>query len=188
MNARLRKHRRLNGFTPLEAQRLSGFTLIELMVVLVIIATVAGMIMPAMSRTLRGTGLRTTGKKLCEILDFAYISAVSRKRSVVVNFDPQRRLCWVSLQTLSLPWLPEEDETKTRTLASMELPERTEIFINRVGETAPQRVAAEEWETIVFRSDGRTDDLVIELIDDSGDRLEIEVIGATGQVRIKEES
>jgi Tfp pilus assembly protein FimT len=188
MNTPLRKHRRGNGFIPLKPQRLAAFTLIELMLVLVIMATFAGMIMPAMSRALRETSLQTTGERFCEVLNFAYLSAVSRKRTVVVNFDAARGLCWVSLQTLSLPWLPEEDQTKTRTLASMELPERTEIIINRLGETAPQRVAAEEWETVTFRSDGRTDDLLIELIDESGESLEVEVIGATGEVRIREES
>jgi len=168
-------------------RQVNGFTLIELMLVLVIMATFAGMIMPAMSRALRGTSLRTTGNKLCEILNFAYASAVSRKRPVVVNIALERRRCWVSLQTASLPWLPEQGEPKIRTLASMDLPEGTELIINRVGETGPGRAAAREWETIVFRSDGRTDDLLIELIDEAGDRFEIEIVGATGQVRIRGE-
>ena len=91
-----------------EDSRANSFTLIELMLVLVIMAIFAGMIMPAMFRALKGASLRTTGNKLCELLDFAYASAVSHRRPVLVNIDPERRRCWVSLRSISLPWLAEE--------------------------------------------------------------------------------
>lgn len=150
-------------------------------------AIFAGMIMPAMSRALRGTSLRTTGEKLREIFDFAYASALSRRRPVVVNMDAARQRCWVSSRTVSLPWMEEENEPKTRTLASMELPGKIEFTISRLGERVLDRTPSERWETITFSSDGRTEDVAIELSDADGERFEIEIVGATGQVRVREE-
>lgn len=164
----------------------SGFTLIELVLVLVIMAILVGLIMPAMSRTSRSASLETTGEKLCELLGFAYAAAVSRKRPVVVNIVPGR--CWVTMRSTALPWLSRKDETETRTLTVMKVPKSIQLTITRMCEGFPSTVASEEWETIVFRSDGRTKDAIIEMIDEKGNRLEVETVGATGQARITEKS
>ncbi len=165
-----------------------GFTLIELMVVLVIMATLSAAILPSIASALRRTGLRATRDKLCDLLNFAYMSAVSRGRPVEVNLDPSRRACWVSVRTVSLPWLDEEErETEIRTLATMELPEGTEIVVRRLEESRFGTAASKVWETIAFRSEGGTEDVFIELTNPQGERFEIEIIGATGKVRIVKE-
>jgi prepilin-type N-terminal cleavage/methylation domain-containing protein len=163
-----------------------GFTLIELMVVLVIISMFSAMIVPSIAAALRGTGLRSTGNQVCEVLNFAYMSAVTRHRPVVVNIDAGRRLCWVSAYRSSLPWLAEPNESETQTLATMELPEGTRLTVTR-GETSPFSAAeSQPWEVITFRSDGGTEDALIELTSMRGERFEIEILGATGEVRGRE--
>lgn|GEM_PF-2083564 len=163
-----------------------GFTLIELMVVLAIISMFTVMIVPSMATALRNTGLPATGNRLCELMNFAYLSAVARRRPVVVNLDTARRVCWVSMSTVSLPWLAEREEPQTRVLASMELPEGTQLTVSR-GEPSPLGISPSQvWETITFRSDGGADDAMIELTGLRGERFEIEIMGATGEVHGRE--
>ncbi len=163
-----------------------GFTLLELMVVLAIMVTLAGMVVPSVATALRSTGLKTTAHKLHELLNFARMSAVSRRRPVVVCLDSERRQCWVSLSTVTLPWLDEPEEPKTRTLASMTLPEGTEMVLLRGGEMALDVSSLQAGELITFRSDGVSEDVLIELTDQRDDYFEIEIVGATGQVLLRE--
>jgi len=176
---------RRDGCEP-ELKPVRGFTLIELMVVLVIISMFSAMIVPSVATALRKAGLKTTGNQICELLDFAYMSSVTRRRPVDVNLDAGRRLCWVSVSTVSLPWLPEQIEPETRILATMELPEGTQLVITR-GEASPfSTVRSQSWEVITFRSGGGTEDLLIELTSARGERFEIQILGATGEVSGRE--
>jgi type II secretion system protein H len=159
-----------------------GFTLIELMVVLVIISMFSAMIVPSIASALRKTGLKSTGNQICELLDFAYMSAVTRHRPVDVNLDAGRGLCWVSVSTVSLPWLAEQREPETRILATMELPEGTMLIVTR-GEASPfSGTRSQPWEVMTFRSDGGTEDALIGLTSARGERFEIQILGATGEV------
>ena len=164
-----------------------GFTLIELMVVVTLIAVFASLTMPAMSRTLRGTSMKASGNKLAELIRFGYASAVSRKRPVIVNIHPETRRCWVSLVTTSLPWLEVDEGETSQTLASMEMPGEFEILLNRRGPSSSGAAVNQEWETIAFSSDGRTDDVLIELSNGGGDRFMIEILGASGRVSVEYE-
>jgi Tfp pilus assembly protein FimT len=156
------------------------------MVVLVIMSVFSAMILPSVATALRKTGLGATGNQLCEMLDFGYMSAVTRHRSVVVNLDPNRRMCWVSISAVSLPWLEEREEPQTRMLAAMELPEGTQFIVNRSETSSLDATSSQVWETITFRSDGGTDDALIELTSARGERFEIEILGATGEVHGRE--
>ena len=165
-----------------------AFTLIELMLVLLIMAVFAGAIMPSMSRAFRGAGLKATGEKLCETLQFAYASAVSRKRPVMVNMDLDRRRCWVTLHAVSLPWLDgaEDAAEDDKTLINMEWPEKIRVTINQTGETQfPSSEQTASWEVITFHSDGRSSDILIELANEEDEPFEIEILGTTGQVRMR---
>ena len=166
--------------------RVGGFTLIELMVVLMIMATLSGLVAPSVAAALRSTGLGTTGRKMTDLLNFAYLSAVSRRRPVVVNFDPQRRLCWAAVHAVSLPWLQSENEREMEPLATMQWPEGTQVAVTRAEETSPVRTGSQTGQTIVFKSDGGAEDALIEMTDRHGERLEIEIVGATGEVRLRE--
>ena len=164
-----------------------GFTLIELMVVLVIISMLSVSIVPSVTSAMRGTRLSTTGNKLCDLLNFSYLSAVTRRQSVVVNLDTPRRLCWVSVNRARLPWLPEEGSVPaTRMLASMELPVGTRIMVTRGEEFRPEFTASQVWETITFRGDGTADHVLVELTNERGERFAIEVMGTTGEVQVRE--
>jgi len=141
---------------------------------------------PAVSRAARGSGARATGEKLRDVLQFAYASAVARKRPVVVHLSSERRRCRVTLRRVSLPWLEtDEKQPETRTLATMVIPERVRLDVSRLDEEPLEQASETAWEQIVFRSNGRAADMRIVLEDDD-ERFEIEIVAATGQVRVGE--
>jgi len=165
-----------------------GFTLVELMLVLLIMGTLSTMILPSIATSLRSKNIDATTTKIHELLNFAYLSAISRHRPVVVNLDAERRRCWVTVRTVSLPWLEQhEEKPDTRTLATIELPEGTDVVVTREQTSSFADLPSQLWETIVFRSDGSSENVIIELGNDSGEVRVIEIIGITGEVLIKEE-
>lgn len=166
---------------------MAGFTLVELLLVLAIIGVLSAVIVPSVVTSARRTGLHSTGNKLRELLDFASVSSISRRRPVVVSIDPERHICWASLRETVLPWLAEAgEEPVTRTLVSMEIPKdiTVTVFLGQaeplVGSGAPGAYA------LTFASDGSAEDALIELTDAHGGRVAFEIIGATGQVLVRE--
>lgn len=174
---------------PLFAFRSSGgFTLIELMLVLLVMGTFATMVVPSVATSLRSNSVEATTSKVHELLNFACLSAISRHKPVVLNIDSERRRCWVTVRATSLPWIEyEEEKPESRTLAVMEVPEGTSIVITRAESPSFAAASSGTWETIVFQSDGSAEDAIIELTDQRGEPREIQVIGSTGEAIIQKE-
>lgn len=68
--------------------RISGFTLIELMVVLVLIGIMTAMIIPEMSGTYEDAVLRSSSRELINVFNLAYSRAVTANQLQRVRFDP----------------------------------------------------------------------------------------------------
>lgn len=165
----------------------NGFTLIELMVVVVLMAILSSALVPSIVGAMRRAGARTAAVKSFDLLNFARGAAIARRQPVTVSFDVDRHLCWVCVRPSSLPWLPEEQQARPVTLLSIELPERTEISFYR-GDQASQSPPGEmQRETLRFEADGTAEDVVIELADQGGDFYRLEVVGATGEILLQEE-
>jgi len=164
-----------------------GFTLVELMVVLMLMAIFTAMIMPSMTRTLRGKNARDIGNQLHETLNFAHAAAVGRGCPAIVNIDTVRHRCWVTVAPLSLPWIEDREEAKTETLADFDLPETVSISIYRNEEDNMNTLEAAAWDTIVFRPDGRCEDTVIQLSDTDDKQFDMTIVGATGCVFVGQE-
>jgi type II secretion system protein H len=64
-----------------------GFTLIELMVVIVLISILTAMIVPEMRGTFQDALLRSTARKLVDVLTLANSSAITTSRPHVVQLD-----------------------------------------------------------------------------------------------------
>ncbi|MCP4644733.1 MAG: prepilin-type N-terminal cleavage/methylation domain-containing protein [bacterium] len=164
----------------------AGVTLLELLVVLMVIAMLSTMIVPNVARTLRGEGIATTGEKVCDVLNFAYMSAVTRRQPAVVHVDTERHRCWVTLSRTPLPWMDEQPEETNRVLTIMELPEDVEVSLERETEMVSRSVPMQAWDSIVFASDGRTDNVSIAVMNQREERYEIRILGATGEVHGEE--
>ena len=63
--------------SPRNPSRRSGFTLMELMVVLVLIGVMTAMILPEMRGTYEAALLHSTGRELANVLGIAYSRAVT---------------------------------------------------------------------------------------------------------------
>ncbi len=164
----------------------AGFTLLELMVVLVIIALMSTLITPSIATALREKGPVATANNLSELLRFAHLSAITRHRPVVVNLDSSRGKCWVTITRTSFPWLPDDELPQTRILEAMELPEGTELMVTRGPDAGMDDSQSVGWETITFGSDGMTEDTMIELRGPAGDAFRVDVYGVTGEVHVQE--
>ncbi len=165
---------------------IDGFTLIELMVVLVILALFSSAIAPSVVSAVRKSGLSAEAQKLADTLDFACVSAITRHRAVIVNIDPARKRCWITAPKATLPWLEEDEESKTQVLAAMAFGERSDIAVVLGEEGAYDVSSSGPWTTLTFNSDGSTNDAVINLSDLDGQRCVVEVFGATGEVHLRE--
>jgi type II secretion system protein H len=167
-----------NGFHG--ARGKAGFTLIELMVVLVLMTLLSTLVVPSAISAMRHNALQTEGVKLAELVRFAYVSAIAQHRPVQVNLDDRRGLCWVSVTHTSLPWLEERPENRSRTLAFLSLPKEFRLEVSRSDGRAAY--STHGWDMIGFRSDGRADAAVITLRDPTGHAYAFEIVGATGEI------
>ena len=177
-----------------EGGRQNAFTLIELVVVLLIISTFTALVVPSVAQALRAKDIDATAAKLCETLQFAYASAVARRQAVAVRVDPDARRGRVMLRTLALPWLETTPErSDRRTLATMSWPEEMQLtFSEGTGAVSGAQPSSAEarsatgLQTIMFRSNGRTEDVVIEVADRENQHRYVEIVGLTGEVRVKQ--
>ena len=64
------------------------------MVVVVVMAILAGAVAPSIVSATRRTGLDATSRRLADLLDFASAAAVARRQAVTVNLDSERHACW----------------------------------------------------------------------------------------------
>ncbi len=165
----------------------SGFTLIELMVVLALITLMTGLIVPSAVSALRGKGVRSEGEKLIEMLRFAQMSAITRHHAVDVNIDRQRGLCWISLSKGSLPWLEDQVQSRTQTLATLQLPKNLQVIVVRGRRTEYAMESSPQWARFTFRANGGSENLSIQLTDTEQETFTLEVIGATGEILVRKQ-
>jgi len=174
-----------NGALPARCVVRCGFTLIELMVVLLVMSILAASVVPSFMSSARAASVKAAATKIADLLDFAYAAAIARRQPVTVNLDLGRNMCWVSVLAASLPWLGEGEGPETRTLASIQLPEDFEIALQRGSEAPAASRTQQQWETIRFDPDGMAEDVLIEVADRRGEEWTIEVQGTTGEVALQ---
>ena len=167
--------------------RRSGFTLVELMVVVLVMAVLAGAIAPNIVSVAERRGLDRAAVQVRDLLDFAEAAAIARRKTVAVHYDPERNACWVVLEETFLPWLGEEPAAEARVLAAVRLPEQVSVAIlyGGAGE-APSRGDVRQG-VIRFRPDATADEAVIELTDEDGRQETVRVRPSAGALIFAEE-
>lgn len=161
-----------------------GFTMIELMVTLVIMALVAGLIMPSAVSAMRRNNVQSHGEKVLELLQFAQRYAVTSHHPVQVNIDSGKNTCWASVMQTKLPWLEQVQESNTRQLKMLVVPPEYQLSMQSQDS---QSTSSAAWDTITFKSDGRSDDTIIRLSDERGIAYEIIVFGSNGSIEQKKQ-
>lgn len=174
-----------------------GFTLIELMVVLVLIGIMTAAIIPEMKGTYEDALLRSTSRELVNVFDIAYSRAVSFNQILRVRLDSNTGRYAVEKRVRTdagEDFVPLEDvagsrgELDTRISIEIRFPE------NAAGSTEPGAPAEsgssspghEGAGLISFYPDGTADARELVLRDRDGFRLALRIDPVTARVRIIE--
>ncbi len=169
-----------------------GFTLIELMVVMIIIVIAAFAIRPAFVRSLRADRERAAVRQVVALLSSARTEAVARGRLVRVAIAPRQTRLWAERQAA-----PEEDEAESRqtqdTRALFEpiallgrkqvvLPEYLEVSDLVLG--GADAMSSRD-QMIYCYPDGRTSGATLVLTGATGQEFTIDLSPATGRVQLR---
>jgi type II secretion system protein H len=182
-----------HGFAP----RLSraGFTLMELMVVLVLIGIVTAMIIPEMKGTFQDALLRSTGRELISAFNLTSSQAVSLNQLHRVRLDPSTGRYLVERRVFEKG---QEDFVPARDLpgGAGELDSRIAIEVRKPGETpsgaseggpaAAESDAQSQDVVFAFYPDGTADAGEILLRDRDGFQLALRINPITARTHIVE--
>ena len=174
-----------------------GFTLMEIMIVVVLIGIMTVLIVPEMKGTYEDTVLRSTGRELINAFKLAYSRSVSFNQAHRVRIDTANARFVVEKQVVERSG---ETFVPLRDVPGCEgtLDKRVTIVIRKTGalsadETAPPGAAAAPDESvaspasdITFYPDGTAEGVEILLQDRQGYRLALRINPTTARVRIVE--
>jgi prepilin-type N-terminal cleavage/methylation domain-containing protein len=169
------------------AERRNGFTLIELILAILVIALIGGLVAPLFSNSLPSLRVRKSGDELLAAARKAHTDAVltSRRHRLVMRAPTEDAPArwWLAFETR-----PLEEPGVFRRLPGgwseeFALPETV-----RFASTEGARTDAETGDAYVeFNPDGTATEATIVVENDRGDRVTLQVAGATGRAVIPAE-
>ncbi len=152
-----------------KAHSRKGFSLLELIVILVLVALVAGVVMPSFSRGLRGLELETAGRDLITRMRHARSQAISKQKVFRVILQKEED------ETVSDYYIfANEFEQEIR---KFDLPEG--VFVHTEEEEFPLRIN--------FYANGRSSGALFTLKPETGREMKIWVDPITGFSRVVKE-
>ena len=177
--------------------RRRGFTLLELMVVLVLMAIMAAMIVPEMRGTYENALLRTTIRELVSVLNLAYSRAVSINQVHRVRLEPSSGKYFIEARVRGAErtgdFIPIQNVSGSEGKLDQRISIQIRDSVEEVSETPPLPSLSnagtdtrKEVNTITFYPDGTADRRDIQLQDREGFRLSLQINPITARVRIIE--
>lgn len=170
-----------------------GFTLVELVVVLAVLAMVAAMSWPVLRRMLGKTELVAAAKQLRSVLVKTRLRAIENATSQEFRFFPGTGRFQTSSRSLSA-LDPPRPSTPRRSIDGRPVEDtlphgvtfgKTPLSDRAFEERGPDGGEPEESSPpIVFQANGRAADLRVELRGPDGRRIAVALRGLTGSVRI----
>lgn len=177
------------SFTHLRTR--AGFTLMEMVVVVVIIGITTALVIPEMKGTFQDALLRAAGRDLANAANLAASRAVSLNQTCRLNLDVHHGYYVIERQThesLRLAYVPLKDlpgaqgSLDSRISVAVALPTGSSQDeagpLPIVDSTAP--------DAICFYSDGTADAAEIKLQDRDGYQLILQINPVTGRVHVSE--
>lgn len=165
--------------------RRRGFTLLELLVVLVLMSLMTALAAPRLAGTLSATTARTSAKRIATALRHARNLAASEKAVYVAAFQPDAARVTVGRMPESgrLRAILETDDPPLIDSRGFTLPEgvRIESVAKALGEAEEEGAAA-----ILFYPDGASSGGRVTVADEKGRQAVLSVDGIMGTVRLEE--
>src|SRR6185436_11898699 len=177
----------------------SAFTLLEILLVLAILVTVAMLVVPLFYRQIRDATLRSAGEQVRTEWNKAHILAMKKGRTYVFSFQPGGRKYKIepytaedatldavsNTSTFAPPPEPAKDDPNSR----MQLPEGIKFLEGPTVEEERAKLVTEamglsgggEWsKTILFYPDGVSSDAWLVVADEHQSAIRVELRGLTG--------
>lgn len=158
-----------------------GFTLIELILVLVLIGVAASVVAPTMTSSAANAGLNAATRNLLSLVKFARSTAVSRHWVCRLEWNPEERQWRVTAE--------QNHGTDPGLYNAVETPGRIREFVPRGVEVTGFRVIRQgiELETasyIEFRPDGTSDEAYVYFMDGRERVKTVGLIPVSGQALV----
>jgi type II secretion system protein H len=174
--------RRLNALST-AGSRSRGFTLIEIIVVVVIVSILFIVTMPSLRSVNDNNRLRSSMREITTLMKYARTEAVFNGRTTEVFLDTQKHEFWLDLRK------PDEKRTSRKSdklKSTMERKRELEKNVQFEAINAIEKnILKNEVVAIDFYPDGTASPALITLKNTRDLRYTIEVFKSTGQVEIK---
>ena len=170
-----------SGFLSRRVARAGGFTLIEMLVVMVIIAIAFAAIRPELARTLKASQDRAALRKVIAMLTGAHAKAVIEGRLVRVTISPSDGAMWAEIQVD--PTVDRTQFAPISVLGKQQLlwPKELSIDAMNIGGTD----SSQSGEAVIyFYPDGRTSGADFAFEGSAGHTYQVDLSPATGRVQI----
>jgi prepilin-type N-terminal cleavage/methylation domain-containing protein len=158
-----------------------GFTLLELLVVMIIICIAFFALRPNFTGMIRGAQERTALRQLVSLFAAARAEAVAKGKLTRVIYDSFTGAFHAEIQPDPEADRQLFDPLRLMGKSELRLPEHLTIDAIKIGGLT---MSPADTQTIYFYPDGRTDGAAFLLVKDSGDTAVIEILSATGAVKL----
>lgn len=171
--------------------RTAGFTLVEIMVVVIVMALMAGMLMPNLGGTAGTMRLNASARRIASLFDYCRQSAVATGQVHGIVFDNDNgRFEVVREEPIDEETSPDAPPTLTPVslpgVLDPELPEGVSLAsVSAFDTSIMSGDEDEEGFRILFFPDGTTEFATIKLTLPNGDGRKIELNGLSGDVSIE---
>jgi prepilin-type N-terminal cleavage/methylation domain-containing protein len=166
--------------------QISGFTLIELMVVVVVIALAAGLGGGVYVGSYKRMMVEKAARDVWSLAKYARIAAIEKQQTLYLEIDRTNRRCWVGTAEVDANSVSaaEGGMIRNQYCRPVELPSGVEIEELAVGVSESADVTAgDAYPRIIFRPNGSAESAAIG-IGDGKTHYGITINGATGTSRL----